>query len=179
MPGTAPITGRPSSVTGRKHACRALIGAAARAGEIFRHSASSRTCAPSSAATSLGSSGSGPMVEIAHTHVVPSAAEITRGSGFRRPRRGTRGTMLRPEWSHRFRTPSYVPYSRTPLAAAASAPPESTTVPSRSRRRRLRRSHRPRVIRRALLRSGCVASRRQCRAAALLHAPEQHASDLS
>src|SRR5215831_17791085 len=73
MPGTAPIRGRPSSVTGRKHACRALIGAAASAGEIFRHSASIRACAPSSAATSLGSTGSGPMVEIAHTHVVPSA----------------------------------------------------------------------------------------------------------
>jgi len=72
-PGTAPMKGRPSSVTGRKHACHALIGAAASAGEIFRHSASSRACAPASAATSAGSTGIGPTVEITHTHVVPSA----------------------------------------------------------------------------------------------------------
>ena len=137
-PGTAPMKGRPSSVTGRKHACHALIGAAASAGEIFRHSASSRACAPASAATSAGSTGIGPTVEIAHTHVVPSAPEITRGSGFRRSPRGTRGTVPRPEWPHPFQTPSCGPCSQAPPAAAASARPGSTTVPSRSRRRRLR-----------------------------------------
>jgi hypothetical protein len=57
----------------RKHACRALISAAASAGEMFRHSASIRACAPGSGATSAGSTGTGPTVEIAHTHVVPSA----------------------------------------------------------------------------------------------------------
>ena len=34
MPGKAPMSGNPSSVTGRKHACRALIGAAASAREM-------------------------------------------------------------------------------------------------------------------------------------------------
>ena len=79
IPGTAPISGRPSSVTGRKHACRALIGAAASAGEIFRHSASSRACAPLSGATSAGSTGTGSAVEIAHTRVVPSARGNSSG----------------------------------------------------------------------------------------------------
>jgi hypothetical protein len=79
IPATAPISGRPSSVTGRKYACRALIGAAASAGEIFRHSASSRACAPLSGATSAGSTGTGPVVEIAHTHVVPSARGNSSG----------------------------------------------------------------------------------------------------
>jgi hypothetical protein len=73
------MSGKPSSVTGRKHACRALIGAAASAGEMFRHSASIRPCAPCSDATSAGSTGTGPTVEIAHTHVVPSARGNSSG----------------------------------------------------------------------------------------------------
>src|SRR5262249_3508359 len=39
--------------------------------------------AQSSAATSLGSTGSGPMVEIAHTHVVPCARGNNRKSGMK------------------------------------------------------------------------------------------------
>jgi hypothetical protein len=62
----------------------ALIGAAASAGEMFRHSASIRSCAPWSGATSAGSTSP----------------------------RGTRGTELPREWSHRFRTPSYGPCSQ-------------------------------------------------------------------
>jgi hypothetical protein len=62
-----------------------------RAGEIFRHSASSRACAPLSGATSAGSIGTGPVVEIAHTHVVPSARVFRARRPFALPGASTCG----------------------------------------------------------------------------------------
>ena len=49
------------------------VGAVASAGKIFRDSAATRACAPSSGATPAGPSGTACMVEIAPTPVVPLA----------------------------------------------------------------------------------------------------------
>ena len=162
----APMKGRPSSVTGRKHACHALIGAAASAGEIFRHSASSRACAPSSAATWAGLTGSGPTVEIAHTHVVPSARGNNSGVRISPLASRCSRNSASAGMAHPSQTAGYGPCSQAPPAAGASARRGSTTVPSRSRQRRLRRSRRSRdaahCAARAAHQKRAVARRREC-----------------
>ena len=72
-PGTAPISGSPSCVTGRKQAWLARTREVARIGEMRSQSAFNLSIAPSSGATRSGSVGNGDVLEIAQTYVVPSA----------------------------------------------------------------------------------------------------------
>ena len=78
-PAIAPISGSPSSVTGRKHAWLARTREDASIGEIRAQSAFNRSIAPSSDTTRPGSVGRGELLEVAHTYVVPSTRGKTSG----------------------------------------------------------------------------------------------------
>jgi hypothetical protein len=71
--GTLPISGRPSCVTGRKQACRAMIFSARNSGDSRSQIACRRSISPGSGVTAAGSSGSGAWSEKAVTCVLPSA----------------------------------------------------------------------------------------------------------
>ena len=66
-PGTGPISGRPSAVTGRKHACSARILAVANVGDMSRQMARRRGIAPASGSTAAASAGSRLWLDIAQT----------------------------------------------------------------------------------------------------------------
>lgn len=69
--GTSPISGRPSCVTGRKQACRAMILSAWNAGDRRSPIAWRRSISSGSGAMTTGSSGSGAWSEKAVTSVGP------------------------------------------------------------------------------------------------------------
>ena len=142
-PGMAPISGRPSCVTGRKHAWLDRTRDDASIGEIRAQSAFNLSIAPSSGTTRPGSSREG-RVARDRTHI--------RGAigTWKHLRREHRARCLRVFEEHRLRwnrrsgiedkVVSLQPeHGRQRRAIAPRAP---TTAPSRSR------PHRPRALRR-------------------------------
>jgi hypothetical protein len=141
-PGTAPISGSPSCVTGRKQACLERMRDDARIGEMRPQSAFNLSIAPSSGTTRSGPGGRGELLEIAQTYVVPSTRGKKTGDRIAPVATGHSRNSASEGIAAPVSKTRLCPFSPNTVGRGSHCAATLTRAPSRSRPRR------PRALRR-------------------------------